>query len=1633
MTSPYASYLIAADNHNIGNDKTSWFEPETLTQIPGNIAKFAATSILSGANSFYNTAAAVGSFIGLEAEQNPTDLWISSIDSDLGQYYRDNQAGVDLGGFVLGSLIPGIGAVKALNAGQVALRAAKGTGYLGGNLGTATKLLAPDVQKYVNLAAAEINSSTTTLKLLNAQTSKALGAGLWQNTLEAAAFETMVQITMAKSPILEAQDLSDIVLNIGIGGVLGGVIGGAVNAAKIRGSLKAAVKAEDAVRYDFIARDGAKLSDITSPSERIVTLAFDSEYAIRPAFPLANFDAKQTLYQNKITKNLLDIRSATNDLAKGDTEMGNSVANLNSPIKSADGEYSAGFAQTYHQNYSGVVRIARAGEKTKEELAFEAAKLAGEIPEQNIAVRWVSLHGDSVGQVIPEAPKFLYLADIHKGKDEVLSYVRDQGFSSKFDASTPLWSATRIKGANKTLQAEARYIWATHVLKEIPKGALIDSLDIPVLSRALADRNLDIKIVSGEGPSLTVKTPASVQELYETVKQAKHQVAADLLETKIKSKDPTVDTPQTVEEIARIVDVKPSYLENLPGTSEVDDLFATQAMQGKYTKDLQARAVNSSSAAETQVPIEFLPKTAKFVYDVDRDFSAVNENVLNAITLYKEQQKLYQEGAERVFAKNVGPSSAAYPSISDEILRTANRIDGGAGLVTSQGANYGTIGSVMGYIGSLTRELRTKFRTEVSDSIESSIVKLGQTPEAAIEFESINQKITRSGQLWVRYSENGEEFFVTQRALKQFGGQEDVLSILDDISVKGDTVLDFDSLNSQLPEDLIQIFKPETVAFVDQHIQLSGKRTQTFREIHAQQGKTDVKHPDVFRPIRPDLRRYTHFAFVVDPRVTGSGHMTMIHAASEKELAQLIDRVPQKYKTLTEKSFGSTVLTKQDIEDFKRARHEYDYDRSLNENYINSELANEGVFSNFFPKSDPGKIVDDILQQHYREADTLAIELTRLRYEPQFNLLEDMGQAYSKVDTSQFGSRIETLEKRVDNPYFNLIKTALDISKVNENDLIFSANKLLDEAVSKAWSSIQATFSRVNSPQELEQINTQLDKYGMKPAYYDAALQALANHTAPKGVLTSFVRQANSLLSLFTLGLDPLNALNNAIGSNILRMTELKHLVRAIQAGNTDVAGELAAISRIQVPGVDASMLAPTKLHAKAIQNFWEDKGEIKGIISGAAGPLMSKYKEMGLIKGRVEQLKLLVDDFTLKGTETVAELNSRMREGFARSKDLLGKAESATGNPLVEEFNRFISANVMDQITSIAVKHGLMTPAEAKAYIYTFVSRVEGNTVASQRPLIFQGPIGQAVGLFQSYQFNLLQQLFRYVGEGSKKDLAMLGGLQSTLYGLQSLPAFQFANVHIIGKLSGNTEHKDAYDATYGTVGKTAGDFFLYGLPSNILQTNIYSRGDINPRHLTILPTSLQDIPIVQGWGKLLGSMYDTFSRIKGGGAVWESILQGVEHNGISRPLAGFAQTLQALGPNGQVYSTSSKGTILYSNDLLSLASVSRLAGGRPLDEAIVNDAMFRVKSYEAARRSSMLGLSERIKTTLIQGNEPDEEQILAFAQRYAELGGKQAGFNKWMMDLYKSANTPQAEKIATSLGNPFAYKMQLSMGGED
>jgi hypothetical protein len=215
------------------------------------------------------------------------------------------------------------------------------------------------------------------------------------------------------------------------------------------------------------------------------------------------------------------------------------------------------------------------------------------------------------------------------------------------------------------------------------------------------------------------------------------------------------------------------------------------------------------------------------------------------------------------------------------------------------------------------------------------------------------------------------------------------------------------------------------------------------------------------------------------------------------------------------------------------------------------------------------------------------------------------------------------------------------------------------------------------------------------------------------------------------------------------------------------------------------------------------------------------------------------------------------------------------------------------------------------------------------------------------------------------------------------------------------------------------------------MIQANLYSRGDINPRTLTVVPVNPNDIVAVSAFSKFAGNLKETLGKIAGGGEVWQSVLQGLEHNGISRPLAGLAQTLQAAGPGGKVFSTTNAGDISATNDLMSLATLSRLAGGKPLDEALANDEIARKMVYQAADKVRMKAATETFKSH-VMGESATPDAVKNYMEAFVKNGGSAESFNKNMLSAITTANTPKANLIMQSLKGPYADHMKLMMGGQ-
>ena len=1075
--------------------------------------------------------------------------------------------------------------------------------------------------------------------------------------------------------------------------------------------------------------------------------------------------------------------------------------------------------------------------------------------------------------------------------------------------------------------------------------------------------------------------------------------------------------PQEVLDAVSRRSFKPSKAEiaKIVNASEENIFGAAEAADGWNLRE-QVRAIARNNGAV--IDPHTMPRYSKVITRSDR-LADADGNLLEGMAIVEQKEKLWQEAADRIAAEVTGsivpgemlPSSAGM----------GNRIIGqdvGAGMVTSENGAYGSWSSFFSYVGQRTHNLKKVLQEKTAEILNPTLMKMATNVDDAIELSVLNERM--------RGLPN--KYHLSDDGTKLVYGKPPVMDdFVDEAAYQRAATKYAEELESLAADNIpgtIEIKSPLVQKLVADHINLNNGRRISLQKIHSNNGYQDRFDEGVFYPIPRNPKDTPFFAYVVDDTVTGRGHSKMIYAKDAETLEQMRNEIMSD-PDLREQ--GLRVLSKAESEEYYKSVGQFEFERTLSDNYINSALARKGKSESFLPLTDPNKIVTDFLAWHQGRDAALVRTTVEHKYARDFAKFRTAAEPATQAAKSKFGyiSPQAYAENTVNNPAANLIKMALDISKVDEYPLWTPLNKFLDSAFSTVVDKVGKAFSQATSPEHLLQVNEALAKAGYNKVIVDAPLYEAMNGSVPRNTLSNIVNKANAIIAGFAIRSDPFNALNNAVGSAVLLGPETKALIKTLRSMSPEGAAEFDAIAKIAVPGSGGDLtLSPAKLIASRIGKFHSDKVEREW------------FKRHGFISSISEQYDQVLDNLGLalaRGDE------SYINKAFTGMKTLGDKAEKWSANKLAEEFNRYVAAGVAKDITDIAVKRGVMTADVQMSYINTFVNRTQGNYLASQRPVIFQGPIGQAIGLFQTYQFNLLQQVFRHIGEGQWKNVAVMAGLQGGIYGMNGLPAFNAINTHIIGSAGGNPEHKNLYDAIFSGAGKEAGEWLLYGGLSNglglfhpDLKTNVYTRGDLNPRHVTLIPTDPSKVPIYQATERFFSNIKEGYTKVQMGADVWTTFLRGVEQNGISRPLAGMAQILEAAGrADKKVVSTNQQGNMLMAHDLYTLNSLMRVMGAKPLDEAIVNDTMFRMNTYRTADAQKRKVLGEAVKNTILSGKPLEPDQITKFADVYARSGGKQTEFGAWMANQYKNASVSQAEQMRQSLGADRSSALQIIMNG--
>lgn len=1623
--------VSAIDNHNVANGDESWFEKKLNAtadlgaDVGEALTKGSVSAVVAGINSIANSGIAVANFVGADIDPISTYKVLKDLDDDLGKYYKEHEQGVEIAGFILGSFIPGMAGVKAMQAAKA--------GFLGTNMAKSSGLLKAVTADYATAAKIEFASGNSPFSLLNKNVLAALGQGAGSSALEMAAFETAVAGTMFKSPVLTEEGFGNVVHNIAMGTLIGGGIGAVLHGV---GTVYKIRKAGERIDTELFPFKNIVEIDETAPADLKLINYFQQKLNL-PEAKLAELkpgekpDLDPATRLELITKERaktserLDIliRQEFNRYAGGDEAIGQQFFN-----KFKDQGNLTEIIQALI-NSKSVQRITENERLVVGDVLFPAHGLKRDQFQQLLAA------GDTSKFFSETATKgttgYRVIGDISQlkigGAGEKTAGLgrfqdRDSAFNSGIDLYRNLNGTFSVNPTSNIIkESTSRRVPNNLVVDFEQGGAVVDKATPGLADLATKARPIEIRgdtILAGNiNPIKITDTKAfnpldkdylKVQARYiwaqeQTLKYKNLTIAEDdlpLLEKayydgdkavgwRIARRDGSVTNGLQGERLGTFIkDKKYSLAQELDKSrTPLDEISLRLNVSEKWLTG------EADELAKLRSGVDYnLPRYARVDYpDTVHAMQSYNAAHIDGAIAYENAVNAIAERHKQTFTNYAGNMADHFPDAPNwsDPGRTPTRAGAGATLLGFANSNYGSAGGWAQSVATFLSRLKIAKKTETIEALNGAAAGI-KTPALHAEVDLITNKLRSSPDAWAFHPTDSNKLIKLKdyKSVKAGGEPSETINLSD-----------------------------EAREFGVVHANKVKEREPHIRNLKGAAGVMDDSElGEALLWYAPPINtaKYPHFVFVEPKGMTLGDRKRVIVAKDEVTLTKLIDQVDQnQFK----------VYTKAESEEWHKAVGDYDFTLGLNESLVDSTLKRKGVLSDHFAGNPSRRIVDEYLDWHVRQEETLATRMVEHRYSQSFQELQHLGDRYTNIATSQFRSLTEALVERVKDPYQDIVKTALDISRSSEYQWWRSFNEVVKNSIEGPSRVLGGMLSKASKLDDdlVNNINSKSAELGMGTPFRDAYAALVASQNiADKPFLARYIGKAQSILSGSLLQLDWFNAINNIMSTPILLGAEATSLIAAIQKGDATVAGKLSELMTIRTPdGNPLTLPSIGKLVKKAVENYRADHTEGLG--------LLERYQKIGTVTDFLQQERQMLNELTVNfGKASSGETESALMKAFETGKKI-------TGNRMAEEMTRFVSSDVMRQITDLALESGILKSAkEADEYIQLFVNRVQGNYLHSQRPIVFQGVVGQAVSLFQTYQFNLMQQLFKYVGAGDNKALGMLVGLQGSIYGMQGLPAFNFLNTHIVGNASGNTQHRDLYYASNTVFGKQLGDWLLYGAGSNALglidsrlKVNIYSRGDINPRQVTVLPTNLEDIPVVSASVRFVRNLWTAVERTGNGAALWPTISQAVEHNGLSRPLSGLAQVAQG-------YTSTNQGSLLTaSQDFWNIATVSRLAGGKPFDESVALDALYRINAYRAADASRIQDVGAALKTTLIAGRNPNEQEITDFAVRYAKAGGKIENFNRFMTGNMMAANRSQVNKVAEALNGPFASQMQVIMGG--
>lgn len=305
------------------------------------------------------------------------------------------------------------------------------------------------------------------------------------------------------------------------------------------------------------------------------------------------------------------------------------------------------------------------------------------------------------------------------------------------------------------------------------------------------------------------------------------------------------------------------------------------------------------------------------------------------------------------------------------------------------------------------------------------------------------------------------------------------------------------------------------------------------------------------------------------------------------------------------------------------------------------------------------------------------------------------------------------------------------------------------------------------------------------------------------------------------------------------------------------------------------------------------------------------------------------------------------------------------------------------------------------------FMKQSLGNYTTSQRPMMFQGTFGSAMGLFQTYMLTYAQSMYRHLDMGDYKGLGKTMLLQGGIFGAGSLPGFQPIS-HAIGEHFSD-EHWDLTTGTYRALPDYMADMLIYGLPSN-LAPDVHTRGDVSPRVPGSISTMVAPSMIMQSFDTLFRTGKAMLQQDIGAG---QAFMEALATQSVSRPIARMSELVTGRTITGQGNQVAGPEEVWSWQGIL-----ARVASTRTLAESKTREAMHLNSYYGAIDSEARAAVLGRMRTAIRAGN-LDNTLMDELAYSYLRVGtpqGFRQAVNQALMEQETTKMIDLTSKLRTS-----------------